>query len=81
MCVAMPMKVLEIGEGGEGLAELGAVRRKISFRLLDGAAPGDYVLVHAGFAIARIDEDEARISLELLAECEGEGNGYPSTPP
>jgi hydrogenase expression/formation protein HypC len=75
MCVAMPMKVLEISSEGEGLVELGGVRRRVSFQLLGGIAPGDYVLVHAGFAIARIDEEEAQRSLEFLDECAGESYG------
>jgi len=81
MCVAMPMKVIEIGEEGEGLAELGGVRRRVSFRLLGMVALGDYVLVHAGFAIAKVDEAEAQLSLDALAECGGLGDGYPSPSP
>ena len=81
MCVAMPMRVLEIGEDSEGLAELGGVRRRVSFRLLGDVALGDYVLVHAGFAIAKVDEDEARLSLDALAECGELGDGYSSSSP
>jgi hydrogenase expression/formation protein HypC len=81
MCVAMPMRVLEISAGGEGVAELGGVRRKVSFKLLGDLVPGDYVLVHAGFAIAKIDEDEAQLTLDALSECEEAGDGYPVAGP
>ena len=81
MCVAMPMKVLEIGDRDDGLAELGGVKRHVSFRLLSDVALGDYVLVHAGFAIAKVDEDEAQLSLDALAECGEPGDGYPSSSP
>jgi hydrogenase expression/formation protein HypC len=78
MCVAMPMKVLEISSDGEGMAELGGVRRRVSFKLLGDVAPGQYVLVHAGFAIAKVDEEEAQASLDALAECGGEADGFSS---
>jgi hydrogenase expression/formation protein HypC len=78
MCVAMPMRVMEISKDGEGMAEVGGVRRSVSFMLLGDVAPGDYVMVHAGFAIAKVDEEEARLTLDALAECGGDGDGYPS---
>jgi hydrogenase expression/formation protein HypC len=80
MCVAMPMRVVEISSDGEGIVELGGVRRRISFKLLGDAAPGDYVLVHAGFAIGKVDEAEAQLTLDALAECGGEGNDFSGAP-
>jgi hydrogenase expression/formation protein HypC len=74
------MKVVELTGEGEGIAELGGVRRRVSFKLLDGVAPGDYVMVHAGFAIGKVDEDEAQLTLDALAECSDGGDGY-SIPP
>lgn len=68
MCVAAPMRLVEIN-GGEGIAELGGVRRKVSLVLLESASLGDYVLVHAGFAIGKVDEEEAKLTLEALGEC------------
>jgi hydrogenase expression/formation protein HypC len=76
MCVAMPMKVVEISGDGEGLAEVGGVRRKVSFKLLGDVGLGEYVIVHAGFAIGKVDEEEAQLTLDALAECSGEGDGY-----
>jgi hydrogenase expression/formation protein HypC len=68
MCLAMPMKVVEIS-GSEGVGELGGVRRKVSFQLLEKVELGDYVLVHAGFAIAVVDEGEARETIDAMDEC------------
>ncbi len=72
MCLAMPMKVVEINksESGveEGIGELGGVRRKVSFQLLDKVEIGDYVLVHAGFAISVIDENEAQETIDAMDE-------------
>jgi len=53
-------------EGEVGQAELGGVTRKVSLALLPDAAIGDYVLVHAGFAIGKVDEEEARLTLEAI---------------
>lgn len=69
MCLAVPTKILEI-EGQEAEAEIGGVRRRISVALTPEVRPGDYVLVHAGFAISILDEDEARESLDLFRALE-----------
>jgi hydrogenase expression/formation protein HypC len=65
MCLAIPMKVVSM-EGGRAMAEQEGVRRAISVGLLDEVKTGDYVLVHAGYAIARVDEEEALRTLELV---------------
>lgn len=67
MCLAVPTKILEV-EGQQAEAEIGGVRRRISVVLTPEVRPGDYVLVHAGFAISILDEDEARESLDLFKE-------------
>jgi hydrogenase expression/formation protein HypC len=72
MCVAAPMRLVSI-EGERGRAELGGVLREVSLALLPGAAVGDYVLVHAGFAIGMVDEDRARATLDDLADIAGSG--------
>ena len=69
MCLAVPMKIVEI-EGDRGTADVGGVRREVGLQLLDGIKTGDYVLVHAGFAIQRIDEEEALKTLSLFKELE-----------
>ena len=55
MCLAVPMKVLSL-ENGSGIAEMSGVKREISFMMLPEAAVGDYVIVHAGFAIQKLNE-------------------------
>lgn len=75
MCLAVPTRILEV-EGQEAEAEIGGVRRRISVALTPEVRPGDYVLVHAGFAISVLDEEEARESLELFKEL-----GLPETEP
>jgi len=70
------MRVLQV-EGEEGLVEMGGVRRKVSLLLLEGVQAGDYVIVHAGFAISRLDPEEAQETLAWLAglPLEGEEKG------
>jgi hydrogenase expression/formation protein HypC len=75
MCLAVPMLLVE-KKGLEGTVELGGVRRTISLALQDDAQVGDHVLVHAGYAIAKVDADEARETLELLSQL-GEPAGLP----
>ncbi len=65
MCIASPMRIVSIDQG-KAKAECGGVRREISLALLPDAAVGEYVLVHAGFAIGRLGEDEALMSLDEL---------------
>ena len=67
MCVALPCKLVEI-DGSRGVAELGGSRVKMRLDLLPDAQVGDYVLVHAGFAIEKLDEEEARKTLDVLDE-------------
>ena len=61
---------------GEGTVEVGGVRRSVSFQLLGEASVGDYVIVHAGFAIGRVDEAEAALTLEAFAACGEGGDGF-----
>jgi len=70
MCLGIPAKVVEINKGKEGAkakADFGGVSREIDISLVD-AKVGDYVMVHAGFAIAMIDEKEAKETIELWKE-------------
>jgi len=68
MCLAVPAEVLELKEDDVALAELGGVKKEISLMLVNDVEAGDYVLVHAGFAIEKIDESEARKTQELFEE-------------
>jgi hydrogenase expression/formation protein HypC len=68
MCLAIPGKVMSIEQGVGRLAKVqfGGITRTASLDLVPEAAVGDYVLVHVGFAISKIDEDEAHKTLEAL---------------
>jgi hydrogenase expression/formation protein HypC len=67
MCLAIPMRLADRGEFG-GTAELDGLSREVSLMLVPEARVGDYVLVHAGYAIGVVDEEEARQTLALFAE-------------
>ena len=68
MCLAIPAQVVERQPDGLAKVDFGGVRRSVSVAFTPGVEPGDWVLVHVGFALARIDEDEAHATLELLGE-------------
>ena len=67
MCLAIPARVIQVEEG-LGLVELGGVVKEASFMLLPDAQVGDYVLLHAGYGLQKVDEAEAEETLRLLAE-------------
>ncbi len=70
MCLAIPGKVVEIVDIENHLAkvEIGGVRRVVNIGMLDNIVLDDYVLVHVGFAMSKIDEKQAFETLELLQE-------------
>lgn len=65
MCLAVPLQIERI-EGEFAIAKAGSSKRKINIQMLDRPKPGDYCLVHAGFAINKIDVAAARKTLALL---------------
>ncbi|MBV9334666.1 MAG: HypC/HybG/HupF family hydrogenase formation chaperone [Solirubrobacterales bacterium] len=79
MCLAIPGQVIELVDAANYIArvDVAGVRRNVNVGLLvgdsGGVRPGDWVLIHVGFAISRVDEDEARATRELL---EGMGRDY-----
>ena len=74
MCLAIPMKLIEVEEMGIGTAELEGARYEVNLSLVGDAAVGDYVIVHAGFAIETLDREEADARLELFRQM-GEAYG------
>ena len=70
MCLAIPGQIVQVVDEANRLAkvEVAGVHRNVNIGLFDEAGPGDWVLIHVGFAISMIDEDEARATLELLEE-------------
>ena len=67
MCLAIPAKIIDI-QDGTGTIDMDGTKRQVSLLLLSDAQVGDYVIVHAGFAIHKIDEAEAMESLRVLRE-------------
>jgi len=65
MCLAVPAKIISITKT-VAIADMSGVKRQVDVRLVDGVKPGDYVLVHAGFAIEIIDAKEAKKTMKLL---------------
>jgi hydrogenase expression/formation protein HypC len=70
MCLAVPMKIIS-RDRDTGVAEMSGVKKEISFLMLPEAQTGDYVIVHAGFAIEKLNEEEALKTLELFREMAG----------
>lgn len=68
MCLAIPALVTEVLADATARISLDGVRKTISIALVEDVRPGDYVIVHVGHALARIDAEEAERTLELLAE-------------
>lgn len=67
MCLAIPMKVIEVNDN-KGIVEAGGIQKTIDLSLLDSVQSGEYVIVHAGFAIQSMDEEEALKTLALFDE-------------
>ena len=70
MCLAIPGQIVEVTDPGNrlGTVEVAGVRRTVNIGLLDDAGPGDWVLIHVGFALSKVDEDEAQATLRLLRQ-------------
>jgi hydrogenase expression/formation protein HypC len=70
MCLAVPLKIVEIN-GREAVAESMGMKRKIRVDFIDNPRVGEYVIVHAGFAIERLPEEQALADLETWEELDG----------
>jgi hydrogenase expression/formation protein HypC len=75
MCLAIPGRLVEIVDETNRLAkvDVAGVQRTVNVGLLEDAAPGDWVLIHVGFALQKVDEEEAEATIKLL---EGMGADY-----
>lgn len=81
MCLAVPMKILEIRGDGTAVAELDGSRHDVNLALVPDAQVGAYVVVHAGFAIERMNEHEADAILQVFKEIvDWQNNAVESTP-
>ncbi|TVO68755.1 HypC/HybG/HupF family hydrogenase formation chaperone [Denitromonas ohlonensis] len=68
MCLAIPARIVEKLDGDAARVDLGGVRKEISLALVDGAEVGDYVIVHVGYALSKLDPEEAAKTLALFEE-------------
>jgi hydrogenase expression/formation protein HypC len=68
MCLAIPVQVTELLDGDMARVSLDGVQKVISLALVEDVAVGDYVILHVGYALNKLDPEEAQKTLELLAE-------------
>jgi hydrogenase expression/formation protein HypC len=68
VCLALPVRVVAKPDDDTAIVDLGGVQKSISLALVDGVEVGDYVILHVGYALARLDPDEAERTLALFAE-------------
>jgi hydrogenase expression/formation protein HypC len=68
MCLAIPAKVVELAGVDRAVVEMGGVQKEVSLALVDDVGVGDYVIVHVGFALNKLDPEEAERTLALFAE-------------
>ena len=67
MCLAIPARIEQILDTGDAIVDFGGVKRPISLALVEDVVVGDYVIVHVGFALQRLDIEEAERTLALFA--------------
>ena len=66
MCLALPARIIEIHDGASATVTLAGVRKQVSLALVENAEVGDYVIVHVGYALSKLDPAEAERTLALL---------------
>ncbi|HCI52418.1 MAG TPA: hydrogenase assembly protein HupF [Gallionella sp.] len=80
MCLAIPARIEQLTAEQSAIVNLGGVRKQISLALLDDVAVGDYVIVHVGYALQRLDVEEAERTLALFAEFNAMTEAQDSSP-
>jgi hydrogenase expression/formation protein HypC len=68
MCLAIPVRIVELQDNEIALADVGGIRKAISLALVDDVQVGDFVIAHVGYAINKLDAEEAEKTLALFAE-------------
>lgn len=68
MCLAIPARIEQLTATDSAIINLGGLRKEVSLALLDDIQVGDYVIVHAGYALQKLDEEEAARTLALFSE-------------
>jgi hydrogenase expression/formation protein HypC len=77
MCLAIPARVVRLVAPDQALIDVGGVQKEVSLALLDDVVPGDYVIVHVGYALTKLDPGEAARTLALFAEAGLAAGGPP----
>lgn len=82
MCLGIPGRIIEIthSDPAMGIVDFGGIRKEVCLAYTPEAAIGDYVIVHVGFAITTVDQDEAHRTLEVLRAMEGAVEGELGAP-
>ena len=75
MCLAIPAEVTKLLPEEMAIVSIDGVSKEVSVALIEDLAVGDYVIIHVGYALTKIDPEEARRTLELLRELSAEGQG------
>ena len=70
MCLALPARIVELRDGDLAVIDMGGVRKEISLGLVENAAIGDWVIVHVGYALQKLDPVEAERTLAMFAGLE-----------
>ena len=68
MCLAVPCRIVRLEAGDTAVVDVGGVRKAVSLALVEGVGPGDYVIVHVGYALARLDPAAAAATLQAMAD-------------
>ncbi|HAT1923697.1 TPA: HypC/HybG/HupF family hydrogenase formation chaperone [Legionella pneumophila] len=68
MCLALPAQIDQVLDDNKAIVNLGGISKEISTVLLDQVSKGEYVIIHAGFALTKLDESEANKTLSLFAQ-------------
>jgi hydrogenase expression/formation protein HypC len=72
MCLAIPARVVELVGEDQAIVDLDGIRKQISLALVEDVVEGDYVIVHVGYALSRLDPEEAAATLALFSEADAE---------
>lgn len=68
MCLAVPGKIVDVRSADEAVCDLGGIEKEVNVSLIEDPRPGDWVIIHVGFALQKIDEEEAQATLRALED-------------
>lgn len=75
MCLAIPVRVVELVGDDDAIVDLDGIRKQVSLALVDGVAVGDYVILHVGYALTRLDPEEAARTLAMFGSVPSSASG------